>query len=103
LPIQKNLKEKFITQSNVFSPLERNQEMFLKIQERALKISQIYGHKGIKGVSTVDLLLGTRLSTHKDNSIIVTANKKYFSKCLFDTLSVITQEKKRVTHIPFFS
>lgn len=93
LPKQFNLKRKFIMQEIFIDPAS-HQEIFTKLQENALLLSQIYAHHGSgKGASFIDLLLGARIMFQYSVSLLITGNKKDYSSTIFDVEGIINIEK----------
>lgn len=90
--------ESFI-RSEIFSPVPRSQEIFVKIQDNAFILSKIYalhshGENG-KHASLVDLFLAGRLMTYSPGvACVITGNTRDYPGCLFDVLGVITKYQK---------
>lgn len=87
-------KEEFLN-SEYFFPIPDHQEVFKKIKTNAQILSKIYGHKyghekKQKGISTVDLLLASRMTKLPDNSLIATGNIQDYPSCIFDLKVMIT-------------
>ena len=98
LPEQRLIREKFVSDDNIFHPATSHQEIFNKIQENALILSKIYSHQSQKnggkgGWSTVDLLLAGRLMLNSRTSLLITGNKRDFPTCVFDVVNVLNYEK----------
>jgi len=84
---QRELKEKFLANEELFSLILNKHEHFSKAQENAIEISR--PHASIKPQiprpDTVDLLLTARVFLHSGK--LVTGNKKHFSAFMFDVKS----------------
>ncbi len=90
--------DKFV-KSEIFTPVSRNQEIFVKIQDNAFILSKIYalhsnGDAG-KHASLVDLFLAGRLMTYSSGvACVITGNTRDYPGCIFDVLGVITKYQK---------
>lgn len=101
LPKQRSLKKEFIN-SSLFEPVMDHQEIYKKVQENALLLSQIYAHQKENGASLVDLILAGRLMLTPYASFIITGNRKDFPNCIFDNISILNLENQNGTVQPFY-
>lgn len=92
LPAQRQLKEAFISQDDVFMPAVDHQTVHQQIRDNAYTLSYLYGHNGCKGASVVDLFLAGRAVLHTPNAIIITGNRKDFPDLVFDLVGVLSRE-----------
>jgi predicted nucleic acid-binding protein len=92
LPKQRELKERFLSNSDVFAPAMDHFANFNKIRENGLALSYIYAHNKVTGASVVDLLIAARALLYASKAIIVTENRKDFPMCIFDTLAILNYE-----------
>lgn len=97
------LRQKFI-ENPLFSKIstELHMKFLPKFIENALLLSKIYVQEKYCGESSfIDLVLAGMLMTIKDKGAIITANRKDFPSCVFDTLATINLEffpdKEKVT------
>jgi len=93
VPSERVLREQFISY-NIFIPALNHQKIYLKIQANALLLSKLYAHHYPKcKPSSIDLFLAGRIMYNRDNSYLITGNKKDFPTFIFDTIGVISAEK----------
>lgn len=93
LPEVRKLKEKFVSDDDMFTPVIDHQSLFEKIQNNALLLSKIYAHnQKAKGVSVSDLYLAARLMNMPKNSVLISGNKKHYPSCVFKLETVICFE-----------
>lgn len=101
LPKQRILKEDFLSK-DIFLSTNNHPEVLVKIRENALLLSKIYAHnEKAKGVSFVDLHLAARVMFQHTNSILLTGNKRHFSK-VFNTVDLINIEQEDETFKPYY-
>lgn len=102
VPSERILREQFIG-FNIFTPALNHQEIYLKIQANALLLSKLYAHHYPKcRPSSIDLFLAGRLMYNRDNSYLITGNKKDFPTFIFDTDGVISVEKDQLSGMRSF-
>jgi len=92
---ERETREKFLI-SEFFYPAVNHPEIVLKMQENGPLLSRMYAHQGgnSKNASITDLMLaGKIMYLKKANPLLISANKKHFSNCIFETMGVITWEK----------
>ncbi len=86
----------------LFLPVTNNQNQFLKIQENALLLSQIYAHQKLKNdPSFIDLMLAGRVML-SGRGYLITGNRKDFPISVFDTVDLITREDEHNGSIESF-
>lgn len=93
-------KQKFI-ENPLFSKISSklHMEHLPKFIENALLLSKIYAQEKYIGKSSfVDLILAGMLMAIKDKGAIITANRKDFPACIFDTLATINLEFDQDDH-----
>lgn len=101
LPIQRELKEKFIDLP-IFESVPDHQEIYKKVKTNALLLSQIYAHQNEHGASLVDLMLAARLMLTANASLIITGNRRDFPSCIFDNVAILNLEEKSGSAKPFY-
>ena len=102
VPSERILREQFISFS-IFTSALNHQEIYLKIQANALLLSKLYAHHYPKcKPSSIDLFLAGRLMYNRDNSCLITGNKKDFPTFIFDTDGVISAEKDQLNGMRSF-
>lgn len=97
LPGQQSIKEQFVSNQEIFFPVDLNPITFLNIRENALVLSRVYAHqrqgkKRKENPSTVDLFLAARIMLNPASYCLLTGNKKDYSSSLFDTKTVLSFE-----------
>ncbi|MEN8253140.1 MAG: hypothetical protein ABFQ62_02050 [Patescibacteria group bacterium] len=96
-PKERKVREDFIGNDKVFSPVINTHQVFVKVKENALLLSKIYSHKRSQKVgkspSLVDLFLAARVMFYKNNHLLITGNKKDFPSFIFDVIGVINIQR----------
>jgi hypothetical protein len=99
LPAQREFKEKFIDNDEIFLPVPDHYTIFQNVRDNALKLSYVYAHSGCKGASVVDLLLASRAIIQGKDAYIITGNRKDFPALIFDTVGILSYETKEFGQI----
>lgn len=96
LPEQRNLREKFLGNRDLFFQAPDHTDVYSKLRNNALILSKIYAHQTGKHrakPSVVDLILSARLMNFPDHYALITGNTKDFPEVIFDIKSVLTIRK----------
>jgi len=104
VPEQRQVREKFIANDQLFLPTPKHSDIFSKIQDNALILSKIYAHHRNKhgaSPSLVDLFLAARVMLTRGKYLIITGNKRDYPNILFDTVEILTLESADGSLQPF--
>lgn len=95
VPTEKTNMEIFVNRFRM--SLSEKDKIFQNLQKDALNLSLIYSHKGrTNGVSTVDLLLASRIIQNKEKiPLLITGNRKDFPSFIFDTKAIFNIENSK--------
>lgn len=96
IPALRDNNKKFIS-SNLFGLVPNHQEIFKKLLENAMLLSEIYAHQNSQNQnhksSFVDLFLAARLMLWSDSMLLITGNQKDFPAVIFETVGVISLDR----------